>query len=81
MTWSFEEANEAGAAAVENETRETRGCDKECLKQQSEAAHKNMMGDQIGPNTPLRADPFGSAKKGFDPGKSAAPPAPPSLPG
>lgn len=67
-TWSFEKANDEGSAAVEKEKPK---CKKECLKQQSAAAHKNMMGDQIGPETPLRADPFGTAKPGFVPGTSA----------
>lgn len=75
-TWSFNDANETGSDAVAQVT----GCDKDCLKKQSEAAHKNMMGDQIGPETPLRADPFGTAEPGFVPG-GATPTAPPALPG
>jgi hypothetical protein len=61
-TWSFEDANDAGSDAVAQVT----GCDKECLKKQSEAAHKNM-DKNIGPATPLRADPFGTAPEGFVP--------------
>ncbi|MFO0698081.1 MAG: PAAR-like domain-containing protein [Nitrospira sp.] len=61
-TWSFSDANDAGSDAVAQVTK----CDKECLKKQSEAAHKNM-DKTIGPETPLRADPFGTAEKGFVP--------------
>jgi hypothetical protein len=38
--WSFADANEAGAQGVSDVT----GCDKECLKMQSEAAHKHRSG-------------------------------------
>jgi hypothetical protein len=73
-TWSFSDANEAGSDAVSQVT----GCDKECLKQQSAAAHKSM-DDNIDSEAPLRADPFGKAEPGFVPG-SAAPPSPTTLP-
>ena len=57
-TWSFEQANEAGAESVSQVT----GCDKECLKLQSEAAHQNI-GLDVGPgksdNLMLRADSTG----------------------
>ncbi len=62
-TWSFADANDAGSEAVARVTK----CDKECLKQQSAAAHKHM-DKNIGPETPLRADPFGTAPKEFVPG-------------
>jgi hypothetical protein len=73
-TWSFEKANEAGSDAVSQVT----GCDKECMKQQCAAAHKNM-DKNIGPDTALRADWHGGATPaGFVPGGATpATPAPP----
>jgi len=59
-SWTFEEANEAGSDAVAQVT----GCDKECLKSQSEAAHKKMgldVGKGKSDKLMLRADPFGNA--------------------
>src|SRR5262249_42498728 len=60
-TWSFDDANDAGCGAVAD-TKQNRDCDKECLKKQSEIAHKDMMGDQFKPDMGLRADPYGSVK-------------------
>lgn len=68
-TWNFEQANEAGSDAVSKVT----GCPKECLKAQSEAAHKKM-GLDVGPGKSekltLRADSSG--------GRPPPTPAPPS---
>jgi Domain of unknown function (DUF4150)/GHH signature containing HNH/Endo VII superfamily nuclease toxin 2 len=74
-TWKFEDANEKGCDAVSQVT----GCDKECMKQQCAAAHKNME-KNIGPDTPLRADPHGKAPPDFVPGGATPATPAPSLP-
>jgi len=68
-SWDFATANDKGSEAVAKVRTE---CKKECLKQQSEAGHQKMMGDQIKPDTPLRADPHGTAPAGWVP-KSTTP--------
>ena len=61
-SWKLREANEAGCDAV---TQVKQKCDKECMKAQSEAAHKKM---DINSDTPLRADSSGQkTPKGFVP--------------
>jgi hypothetical protein len=72
-SWSFKDANDAGCQAVSD----VLGCDKECLKAQSEAAHKKM-GVDVGPGKSdkvmLRADPFGSSTPdGFVPSRVNGP--------
>jgi len=61
--WSFEQANDAGSEGVAKVT----GCDKECLKKQSEAAHKKQ-GLDVGPDKSdklmLRADASGTRPLG-----------------
>jgi hypothetical protein len=71
-TWSFKQANDAGAHAVAKVTK----CDDECLKKQSEAAHKKM-GLEVGGNKShalkLRADSTGNrTPAGFVPGGAVA---------
>lgn len=76
-TWNFEQANEAGAKAVAEVKTD---CDKECLKKQSEAAHKKMgldVGEGKSDKLSLRADPSGAASKAhpeFVPGGSVSAP-------
>jgi hypothetical protein len=50
--WSFEDANEVAADVCAFHT----GCDKDCLKQQTEQFYKNK---DVGPGTTLRADSGG----------------------
>ncbi len=75
-SWSFAEANEAGSDAVSQVT----GCDKECLKAQSEAAHKKMgldVGPQKSDKLMLRADSGGNrTPDGFVPKSRVSGPAP-----
>jgi hypothetical protein len=57
--WSFEKANDAGSDGVSQVT----GCDKECLKKQSAAAHQKMGVDVSGAQSDklmLRADSSGT---------------------
>jgi hypothetical protein len=73
-SWNFEQANDAGADAVSQVT----GCDKECLKKQSEAAHKQMgldVGDGKSDKLQLRADSAGNrTPAGFVPGGAVSAP-------
>lgn len=73
-SWSFEEANEAGSDAV----KEVKGCDKECMKKQCEAAHKQMgmdVGEGKSDKLKLRADSSGSrTPEGFVPGGAVSAP-------
>jgi hypothetical protein len=70
--WTFEQANDAGAEGI----HQTTGCPKECIKQQSAAAHQKM-DKNIGPGTELRADSGGGRTPvGPDFPKSVTPPAP-----
>lgn len=74
-SWSFSEANEAGCDAVS----QVNNCDKECLKAQSEAAHKKM-GIDVGPGKSdklmLRADSSGNrTPPGFVPKSRVSAPA------
>jgi hypothetical protein len=74
-TWNFEQANEAGADAVSKVKPE---CPKECLKKQSEAAHKQMgldVGEGKSDKLALRADSTGNrTPKGFVPGGAVSAP-------
>jgi hypothetical protein len=74
-TWNFELANEAGADAVA-QVKQT--CDKECLKAQSEAAHKQMgldVGKGKSDKLMLRADSLGTrAKPGYTPASTVTAP-------
>jgi hypothetical protein len=59
-SWSFEQANEAGADAV---TQVKQLCSKECMKSQCEAAHKQMgmdLGKGKSDKMMLRADSSGN---------------------
>ncbi|WP_457440876.1 HNH/endonuclease VII fold toxin-2 domain-containing protein [Pseudomonas sp. TE3786] len=75
-TWSFEQANDAGADAV---AKVKQKCDKECLKAQSEAAHKHMgldVGKGKSDKLMLRADSLGSrTPPGFVPKGAVSAPA------
>jgi hypothetical protein len=73
---SSAEANDAGAQGMSEVTR----CDKECLKMQTEAAHKHMglnVGEGESDKLMLRADSSGKgAPPGFVPGGAVSSPPP-----
>ena len=76
-TWSFEQANEAGADAASKVKPE---CSKECMKKQCEAAHKRMgldVGEGKSDKLALRADSSGNrTPEGFVPCGAVSAPMP-----
>lgn len=75
-SWSFEQANDAGCDAV---SKVKQKCDKECMKAQSEAAHKKMgldVGKGKSDKLMLRADSSGNrTPPGFVPQGAVSAPA------
>jgi hypothetical protein len=74
-TWTFEQANEAGADAASKVKPE---CSKECMKKQCEAAHQRMgldVGEGKSDKLALRADSSGNrTPAGFVPGGAVSAP-------